>query len=656
MSDLTKIGPSLLEMDDIAETLNIAKDFVTKKDKATDVEQVAGIDAEQIAVAVDISDRTTIRNALNLNGHPDTYFLTATEGNGIITDNKRIKNTYNNEIKELRDELYQLRYELAKSGIVTRYSPYAGFYDPFRTSEPEHVYDVVATAIENSSSQYEIIVRDDLYDKFDIEDKILLKNLNDDSTALVTIDRKEPDLKTIHFTPASGFTINKDKCEIYKSKGNLIDGTYSFGEIINEHPGNKEIYSCLDDDTYRSRKQIKSSNTGFGYTFRIPSPKQKNFLSKIDIQVKKYGNPGNLMCYLIDERDIQNWKNPIKAEEDGIIIAKSQPLEVDARLGEYIASFNFYDGNNYPLLENVDTTDHKVRYCFIVKAIFADESNYYELVFLQHKQTDGTFGDLQLNNITYEYVEKEDSSSESALTTNDLINASDLYYGITLREAIQQSYVPYTNGIYTAIFETPFPIKISKARLTMRINREGIFTVSANGTTYNRSDNCIDDNGVIIVEGETNDDTRGFNHCKDKNIIIGTNIRKLINVDDERLTIEKGVYAKPGEIVYPIGYNVSLKANLKTWNSETCSYEYSEKKRFNMNLIAVMPDKHKTDNNISDRLIYEIDLDENVDAAEDKTEYNNFEIQIYWESNANEVSNKLTGKIYNLVISLDRLP
>ena len=221
MSDLTKVGTSLLDMDSIAEYLNIAKNFVTKNDKATDVEQVAGVDAEQIAVAVDKDDRTTVRNALNLNDHPDTYFLTATEGNGIIKDNTRIKSTYNNEIKELRDELYQLRDELAKSGIVTKYNTYAGYYDSFKTSCPEHIYDAVAKSIENSSDQYSIIVKDDLYDKFDVEDKILLKNLDDDSTTVATIDRKEPDFRTLHFTPASGFNIYKDKCEIYKSKGNL---------------------------------------------------------------------------------------------------------------------------------------------------------------------------------------------------------------------------------------------------------------------------------------------------------------------------------------------------------------------------------------------------------------------------------------------------
>ena len=45
------------------------------------------------------------------------------------------------------------------------------------------------------------------------------------------------------------------------------------------------------------------------------------------------------------------------------------------------------------------------------------------------------FGDLQLNNITYEYTEKEDTSNELALTTNDVINASDLYYGINIKRS-----------------------------------------------------------------------------------------------------------------------------------------------------------------------------------------------------------------------------
>lgn len=621
MSDLTKIGPPLLEMDDIAQYLNLGKGFITDKDKASDVKQIAGVDADLIAVAVDKSDRTTVRNALNLNGHDDTYFLTADEGADLVAQNKREETAYNAEIKELRDEVYQLREELAKAGMTVRYRPYAGFYDTFKSAYPEHEIEAVATSVENSSDQYTIIVQDSLYDEFAIGDKIMLKNLESDKNTIVTIDNKLADLKTIHFTPASGFPIKKDKCVIHKSKGNLINGTFTFGEIVEERPGDKEFYSCLDDDTFRSRRKIDAGHKGFGYTFRIPAIRQKNYLAGLDIQVKKYGTPGDLMCYVIDERNILNWKNAQKAEDDGIIIAKSQPLEVDMRLGEHLANFNFYDGNTYPLLKDVDTTDHKIRYCFIIEALDADDKNYYEILFLQHKQADGTYGDLQLNNITYYYNAQDDQSLDDALITDKEINSTDIYYGITLKEALQKTFVPYTDGIYSAKFETHEPVRISHARLAMRIGREGIFKISADGTSYNKNNNCVGDNSVIVVEGETTDDVKGFVRSKDKNIVIGTEIRKLANQDNERLTVEKGVYAKPELPVYPIGYTVSLKANLKTWDAKRCGFVYSKTKRFRLALREIMPDYHKKDDAISDRLIFESDLtNDNLEVDPDGTD------------------------------------
>ena len=65
--------------------------------------------------------------------------------------------------------------------------------------------------------------------KFVVGNKIMLEDTTDGKTALVTIDSKLPDLRTIHFTPATGFSIKKDKCIIYKSKAILLTYIY-FGE------------------------------------------------------------------------------------------------------------------------------------------------------------------------------------------------------------------------------------------------------------------------------------------------------------------------------------------------------------------------------------------------------------------------------------------
>ena len=144
-SDLTKIGPSLLEMDDVAQYLNVkglsVKDkdgnekgfypFISTKDKATDVKAVAEVDASKIAVSAaspkNNFDRTTVRNAENLDNHPINYFLTAAQGSGMLSSISSIRKEYSREIQQLRDELQQPRSELAKQGIVKSYAPYSGF-------------------------------------------------------------------------------------------------------------------------------------------------------------------------------------------------------------------------------------------------------------------------------------------------------------------------------------------------------------------------------------------------------------------------------------------------------------------------------------------------------------------------------------------------
>jgi hypothetical protein len=51
--------------------------------------------------------------------------------------------------------------------------------------------------------------------------------------------------------------------------------------------------------------------------------------------------------------------------------------------------------------------DRKIRYCAIIEALDANDSNYYDIVFLQNKKPDNTMGDLQVNNITYLYEQKQ---------------------------------------------------------------------------------------------------------------------------------------------------------------------------------------------------------------------------------------------------------
>lgn len=676
MSDLQKVGPSLLEMDDITQYLNTKgltdKDkngnetdyhpFITDKDKATDTKLVGGVDAARIAISTasteNGNDRTTIRNAMNLDGHPADYFLTSAKGSGIVDTVDDIRTIYNQAIRSLRDELYQLRAELARTGIVESYQANEGFYDTFRTNHPLHEEGEIARAIKESNDQYHIIVQEDKYAKFAVGDRMLIKDLTSGTDAVVTVTEKKPDMETLTFTPGAGFDIHKDKCVIYKSKGSNINGSFIFGEVTPVAPGDKEYYTGLDDDTYSMRRSIMKSHTGFGYSFRIPTVMQKNYLANLGIKVKKFGTPGALMCYIIDERNVQNWKNLARAFDDGIIVAQSQPLDVDAAQGEYIAQFDFFDGSSYPRLVQADDSEHKIRYCAIIEALEADADNRYEIVFLQNKREDGTFGDLQLNNTTYNYAQKENQSIESALATDTLINASDLYIDMKLKQAVESSFIPFHDGIYTAHFTTNHPVAESYARITMRIAREGMFTVDAHGTTFSGGDaDAVGDAGAIIVKGDTNDDVRGFDRCVGKNVVFGTSFRKAKEVNENRIVVFDGLPVKAGDPVYPVNYQVKIKAKRREWKNVEAggATKYvavdSDTYAFDLPLVAVMPDGVHRNADDSDRLIFEAPM-----TTDTGIQFNDFEVQVYWEQSAQAVSNHIVGGIRTLDVALERLP
>jgi hypothetical protein len=658
VSDLTKISTSLLNMDDIAEYLNIAKEFITRADKATDVEKVAGILAGLTAVATSVNDRTTVRNADNLGNLPANNYMTKAEGGRIVSDSGHIKTIYSDEIRDVRDELYQLRMELAKAGIVTDYKPYAGYHDLFKANNEVHEGQILASAIVDSPTKKEITIQDDLFDQFDKDDWIVIHFKNVGRYHVAKITRKMPDGQTLQFAPSTSLDIKANMADIYKSLGEVMDGAFCFLEKAIMLPDSKEMYSCLNDDTFRLRRQLKNKHAGFGYTFRIPDA-QKGFLVKVDIQVKTYGAPGSLMCYIIDEANIEKWKNPTQAEADKILLAKSQPLIHDAAYGERIVGFNFWTGTQFPLLNEPDTIDHKVRYCAIIEALDADDSNYYDVVFLQNKKPDNTLGDLQINNITYHYEQKADSSTDTALKTDSTINSSDLYYGITTRGIINNGFTPHREAVYSAHFETSAPVEISRARLMLRINREGYFT-----TDVPKADVYSDNSSLPVKKAKgltfnyDMSELGGFGLKKDtEDVIVGTTIRRIVNQNSSAIILSKGMYAEPEQPVYRAGYEVTLKAKRIEWDAKHCKFVVADQAKINLPLSAVMPDRNKKDIRISDRLVYEGDY---FTGDLEARYFNDFELQVHWHTEYsgmyedNKYKADFVGRIHDLVLSLDR--
>lgn len=377
MNELTKLGTSLLNMDEISQYLwlkgvdfsnktypegfdeTASSGFLLRGEKANDTKKVADKDALNIAVAYEdasgnVNDRTTVRNAMTLNNYPPSSFVLQSEKHLLTNSIGKISNNFLSEIRDLRDELYQIRAKLSKTGMIQAYKPYAGFYDTFRTQYPVHMNQPVAYAKSDSSARNFIKVTDAEYDLFQKGDYLFIVSDTDES-CVVKIDSLGTDHQTLNFTHSATFDI-KSGCKIYKSHGNTINGTFTFGKVnVRSVDLNNKVVTAVNDDTNLIMRPMPSSpsignkHVDIAFTFRIPETMQGNYLVNLEIMGKQYGAPGDMICYIIDERNADKWRNPAQAKSDGLIVAQSTPVkaeqEINITQAVHSIEFNFYDAS-----------------------------------------------------------------------------------------------------------------------------------------------------------------------------------------------------------------------------------------------------------------------------------------------------------------------
>lgn len=730
-TNLQQVRTPLIDMDDVATHLHI-KGVLTGVNEETAEEQYAPfittddlikagtdnalinyitsdtdgnpVSAKRLALAYlpqDGSnvDRNTVKNAMQLGGIDASEYYSSNSGAAAENKTAKIIEQFGADISDLKAQYTQLMNLLSKKGIIDNLRPWAGFYDTFRTTYPVHQNTYLATAFVDSQAQNMIRVKDEEIGYFSEGDYVVVVN-GDDLTnianrKLLRIDKITG--STMIFEGYTGFSIKAEQTRVYRSLGSVNKNSYEFGFTQSSYAGEKEIYTGVDDDNFRIRRKIKASNTGYATTFRI-NPSRANgassyFLSNIEIAAKKIGSPGDLKCYIINAARIDEFESPQQARDTGIILAESQPLSMENKTGETIVAFDFFNDGQYALLENIDqgvgTDAGRTRFCMIIEALEADSDNYYELLFLQHyDETTNTLTDLQLNNILYEYAEEPSLTAAATdnfktLNTDANINNADLFYGITLRPVEEGTFSAVAEGLYSAAFKTYEPIRASKAKLTLRVAREGMFTVTS---TSADSSNDVKDKGTVkYIEdisyrdnSEKNLSIDGFAVLSDSGedhnrlIVIGSNVYEIERVNGDSIVIKGGGHIEPGDPIYPLSYTAYLTCSNKQWDAETQSYKivgdpvsvplktisvqpcYFEPER---DIMIKMSEDETADETIrakfrkklamSDNLVFEAELS-------DSREFNNFQLQIYWRSMANKSSSSFAGRIYDLSVSLDR--
>jgi len=665
----------MLPMEDIANELRIIHKFASAEQKAIDTESVAGVPSSNIAIIatdeygsplqyrndkeVYIDERETVKNALYLDGKKANEYLTKTEGAAIQNFGANVAKTYADEFAALRDELYQLRGELTRNGFVNEYGLYSGFQDFFRTSNKKYLHNryskngEVIETIElcglspnfvNSTnvnkiipSQIGVIKKGDWFmiSKTDTDEHYLVKATN---VELLSTEEEVTFESSISVEGIPSID-NPTAVVITKVHGDYYNGTFSFSKVEDYTLTNKERYTMLNDDSDTKMEKILDNHTGYATQFRVPKL-NTGALKNFTVMSRITGSPGALTCYIIDKDKANNILNLSLEEvgEDKGLVAKSKPISClqSSTVNITEIEFDFRDPitDKYPILAGGKD------YRFVIVAEKASGTDFWELQFSKNASNELN-PDVQTNNITYTYLQG------SGFTQKDEIG--DLIFILATIVVKENSETPRTNGIYTSKkISVPNNSSLARARLTMRINREGLFTADTKG--------IVNDGGVIKVKTTgINPDNLGIK--ANDTIVIGNQIRQsMIDVNGKIIGIDKALLVEEGAPVYKVGYKAYLRAIKNEWvTGSSPRYEIKSDICLPMELKAVMLDDQKLSENHSDRLIFECEF---RDEHQLPIDANEFQLQIVWQSHLSQseiiANDAYTGRIYDLTLSFDR--
>lgn len=634
------ISPSILPMQAIGEYMDKVEGFSKKKESAEDTKKVAGISSEFIAIAsLDengelVEDRETVKNALNLGGIPANSYVTTEGAAALLSDTYAVSVNSGNETKNLRDELYQLKAELAKAGLIKNSPCYNGYIDAFKEGQETYIKDAITiTSTDMSQVSLGYIVVEDVS--------------NFTAGEYITIETDEPQIVKIQDISGSD-RINLVSnvagpipvgTKITKSYGAYNEGGFVFGKRKDIAVAPQEKYIILNDDAQPMMLTKKyTPNSGYAAQINIPST-AKGAIRRIGIQAKVTGFPGGLRCYVIDNttnnEDVFTMTTIKDMKEQGKIIAESNLIYAS----QATQSFN----ELYFEFPSVVVLDKK-SYIFLFVQTDADTNNYWELKGLRGEQAI----DLQTNSKLYSFTEGNSLIAEEG----------DLYLVVVTSDIVRNKIQYSKQGLYSSKLQLSNLTPATRVRVELKVNREGRFKVVDNPNTLLPG---VDSNLNTYNEDNKSYATSIFN--VGQKIAIGTQIAEVGNsrTDNTSYNLTDTTYAPAGAPVYRIGYSVQAKACVTSIDKGNARQPIKKEDvtLVELPLVAIIPGKEAgKESSSSDRLIFEAEIKVKEDSDYILKQFNEIETQVYWENKGATTidlnnSPELAGKILDITVSTD---
>lgn len=670
-----KIHPSIsmLPMADIAKYLNLVYGFRSKDDDSKDTINVAGVKSGLTAIAANdgenlTHDRQTIKNALELGGIEASKYLTKEGSTSLLTDTYAVSTISSEEAKNLRDELYQLKAELAKNGYIKNSNSYHGFQESFKKGETRYIDTVITrTVATENNARVNKLTLEDVSDL--AENEYIIVANGSFSSGKEYVSR----IKEIN-TNDNSITLYEDldgpifsKTEIKKTLGMYHEGMFIFAKADDNQPKvdpDKKKYIILNDDYNEiPLDPISTDKSGYIMDFRVPK-RAPGVITKLSVQAAVSNNPGSLICHIAkinneaDEKRMHEASTMEEIMDLGIIIGTSKPVPFSKASKTHTeVEFDFDESIGVPIIAGN-------KYALLIVAANNGEvdntENYWSLMGVRGN---GENGDMHTGINLYRFDNHMGTTKKVGM---------DLWFGLTINETISKNIIHADKGLYSTQISLPINEKndyATRARVELRINREGIFNISPNPNKL-----VVNAGEPVELIGASAREYTGSIFTTGTTIVIGDQISKVgeTRKSNTYFSLGKTTYTPANADAYRVGYKVIVKASRKELdltNSIKPIKTIIEPKVFELELVSVIPGKETNKEEYSsDRLIFEGSLkdkiivnpgEETIEANIELEKYNDFEVQVYWENTGVSekemyMNQELAGKILDLTVSLDK--
>ena len=660
---MSKISLGQLDLLAIQQYLEIVVGFRKKDDKAIDVQyvgtymhptvddtdeatevEISPVKANQVAMAalnelgepiavtdnegvILIPERNTVMNSLMLGGKNADEYLPRIEAGSILTDVNNATYNISDDIRNLKDELYQLKNQLIKAGSIKDSNVYNGYIDAFIENKNTHTEDT-GVKVESVSGNTVYVQS---IGNLRIGDIIVLQNNEEyNIQKIMSLGYNEFDVD-LEWEGSSGPAAAHQGSFVKKSLGVSKNGKFVFGcKPENGRVATKELQFIVKDGIERVKVfELDHAGHGYGTEIVIPASLQDNVINKIEVSLAIKGNPGEIqgVFWKYDE-DMRSY---VKTEYRTRGIS---PLEASGWFNNFVAD----------LVTEMPVQPGE-RYILIMESTSGSEDDKWFIGgFNDDECLDDIHNDsyIQSNGLLYKSVEDKDMFL--ILTTKKLA-ASEI------------KRLPY--GLYTCDFDIHRSLA-NRVRVELCVNQEGLFKVSDNISTNLATGKITE----IPLDVKGNTVFREEIFETGDPVVIGNELGVVSSVgfNNNNIIPRQDMYIKHNADVYRVGYEIQAIASNKVLDPTITGVveRYENAEIYPLTFVGVVPGRDiiRPDQS-SDRLIFEADFYDQDDPENIKLmSFNHIQLQVRWYSNVDsntlQANDSLEGAIFDITVSVDQ--